>query len=157
MTKKRILAIIIALSTLVVAFSGCGKSTESNNSDVETSTVFNTIIVDESVGKYKQTLIFDTETMIEYVYLWHSGSGKTVSTMLYMPDGSPKLYSGQSSKLILISTENMGNYKLSLMYDSETLVMYCCSWHSGSGDTTIQPLYNTNENLKLYQFSEEEP
>jgi len=157
MTQKRILAIIIALSTLAIALTGCGSSSENYNSDAQaTSSVFNTLTV-ETVGSYKQTLIYDTETMVEYVYLWHSGSGKTSSTMLYMPDGNPKLYSGQNSKLILISTENVGAYKLSLMYDSETLVMYSCSWHSGSGDTTIQALCNADGNFKLYQVSEKVP
>lgn len=105
MTQKRMLAIIIALSTLILILSGCGSSSVNNNSDTETSSVFCTLTVDESVGIYNQTLIYDTETMIEYAYLWHSGSGKTVSTVLYMPDGSQKLYSGQNFKLILISTE----------------------------------------------------
>ena len=172
MTQKRILAIIIAISTLALVLTGCGSSSEDYNSDAESKfntldaeSKFNTLdaeskfntLTDETIGRYKQTLIYDTETMVEYVYLWHSGSGKTSSTMLYMPDGNPKLYSGQNSKLILISTENVGAYKLSLMYDSETLVMYSCSWHSGSGDTTIQALCNADGNFKLYQVSEKVP
>jgi len=56
----------------------------------------------------------------------------------------------KDAKLILISTENVGvHIELSLMYDSETLVMYSCSCHSSNGDTTIQTLYNADGTLKL--------
>lgn len=151
MTQKRILAIIIVISTLALVLTGCGSSSEDYNIDAqETESKFNTVTY-ETVGRYKQMLIYDKETMVEYVYLWHSGSGRIDSTMLYMPDGTPKLYSGQNSKLILISTENVGAHiELSLMYDSETLVMYSCSCHSGNGNTTIQKLYNADGTLKLF-------
>ena len=153
MTLNRILAIIIALLTLAFIFSGC--SSASNQDSVE-SDLFSTIIIEE-VGSYTQTLIYDKETMVEYVYLWHKGNGRTVSTMLYMPDGTPKLYSGEISKLILVSKEKIGTYTLSLMYDSETSVMYCCSWQVSEGSITMQPLYNANGNLKLYQNPERVP
>lgn len=158
MTKRRMLAIIIAL--LVLGFMAIGvemvwKSINNNNNNtaIETSTeetgVFSSIIV-EDVDMYRQTYIYDTETNVEYVYLWHKGSGDTASTMLYMPDGTPKAYSGKSSKLIFIANETTGMYTQTLMYDSETLVMYSCSHHKGSGHITIEPLYNTDGTLKLY-------
>lgn len=155
MTRKRLLAIIIALSSLVIVLSGCEADSQNHESDHEVfdeSNIFETIVV-ESVGKYKQTIIYDMETSVEYAYLWHKSSGDTVSTMLYNSDGTPKLYSGNQSQLILISTQAIPKYKLSLMYDSETLVTYCCSYNTNNGYITITALYNSDGTLKLYQAS----
>lgn len=156
MTKKRILTMIIAFTLFAFSFTGCGVSQVTNTDDntttsTSTTSLFQSIPVSVDVGKYKQTLIYDTETFVEYAYLWNASKGHTVSSMLYEPDGSPKLYSGQNFELVLISTEKVNNYTFSIIYDSENFVMYCVSWNSSVGCTTFEPLCNADGTLKTYQ------
>lgn len=142
---------IIAFTLFSFSFTGCGVSQVVDTANSINSSLFQTIPVSVDVGKYKQTLIYDTETLVEYAYLWNASKGHTVSSMLYEPDGSPKLYSGQNFELVLISTEEVNNYTLSILYDSENFVMYCISWNSSRGCTTFDPLYNADGTLKTYQ------
>ena len=146
MRKRKILAMIIALLTLAFIFSGCGKN---ENENFEDSSTFGIIEV-RNIGSYVQTHVYDKETMVEYVYFWHSGSGHMVSTVLYKSDGTHKTYTGYDSKFILQSIESVGNYEVSIIYDTETLVTYSLFWHRGTGDVTIQLLYDNNM-PKLYQ------
>jgi len=152
MTKKRIIAMMIAFTLFSFSLTGCGNSKvidTTNNTII--SSLFQTIPVSVDVSKFKQTLIYDTETLVEYAYLWNTSNGHTVSSMLYEPDGSPKLYSGQSFKLVLISTEEVNNYTLSIIYDSENFVMYCISLNTSRGCTTFETLCNADGTLKTYQ------
>lgn len=162
MTKRRILTtIIITLLFCFFLLTGCGKSQAIDSIDTvdtvgitttsSTSSFFQSIPVSEDVDKYKQTLIYDTETLVEYVYLWNVSNGHTVSGMLYEPDGSPKLYSGQNFSLILLSTKEINNYTFSILYDSENFVMYCISLNSSRGCTTFEPLYNSDGTLRVYE------
>ena len=149
MTKKKLLAIIFALVALT-SILGCGKLEKRNNTNVEASVPMFEVIATQNVGAYRRTIVYDTDTKVEYAFFWNSSSGKTVSTMLYMPDDTPKLYSGQKSTLVFISSEWVDSYDLSVMYDSETCVMYCCSWNSSSGDVTIQVLRSAEGTPKLF-------
>ena len=159
MTRKRILAMIIALSTLAFLGSGCHTAAMDNGEEKggsEGQNLFE-VITNDTIGNYQQTIIYDVEELTEYVYLWHKGSGRTASTVLYLPDGTPKTYSGEACKLILVSSEEFSNYTLSVMYDSETSVMYASSWNSNEGDITIQLLYHADGTPKLYRNSEGVP
>lgn len=147
---------IIAFTLFTFSLTGCGNSQVSNTDDntttsTATSSLFQSIPVSIDVGTYKQTLIYDTETLVEYAYLWNASKGHTASSMLYEPDGSPKLYSGQYFELVLISTEEVNNYTFSIIYDSENFVMYCVSWNSSRGCTTFEPLCNADGTLRVYK------
>lgn len=159
MTRKKKLVTFVALITLMTILAGCGNSQEVINDEAQAS-MFEIITVD-SVGTYEQTIVYDVDSKVEYAYLWHDifngGAGGFASTMLYMPDESPKLYTGKASKLIMVSYDELGTYllnmkalKITVMYDSDTLVMYSCSTHGGSKEITIQVLRNDDGSLKLY-------
>lgn len=93
MTKRRRLAMIIAL-VMCVSLSACsGGETESTESDVKFE-VGKFIIVEEGQlddTQLYQYIMYDPETMVMYTFI--SGFKSGGPTVMYNADGTPKIYS----------------------------------------------------------------
>ena len=104
------------------------------------------IITEEKMDVYRQTIVYNKKTKVEFAYLKHRNTGALTSTMLYMPDGTPKLYSGNPTKLVVVSKKTMGNFEQIIMYDSENLVVYICMKERNQGHINIHPIPNGDGN-----------
>lgn len=107
MTKRRNLAIIIALA-MSVLLSACDGTTNSN-SDQETKAEieFEPFVMldgEYNIEKngfdkgYYQYILYDPETKVMYTLIWCHARGETGITVIYNADGTPKLYDPEEEK-----------------------------------------------------------
>ncbi len=93
MTKRRVLAMIIALG-MCVSQPACSGEISDSDIDVQSkSGIF--IFVEERVIEeacIEQYIMYDPDTMVMYSYFRTSGGGGG-STVMYNADGTLKLYS----------------------------------------------------------------
>lgn len=155
MAKFRILAVLLALTILFVCGCTINKEDATQNSKTRLFNMDSTLetISSKSIGEYTIEFKYDTNTLIEYVYVYHDYSEFCASSILYMPNETPKLYvkSQNYFDLITINSEDLGVFEIMTLYDSETLVMYKLSYNTATDEITIDPLYKfQSSNLKLY-------
>ena len=92
MTKRNLLAMIIALALCVSLCACTAEDTSSNKNDAQSKNGTFTVVEEGSAGSYAdQTIIYDPDTMVMYTYLDGSYSG--TMSVLYNADGTLKLYS----------------------------------------------------------------
>ena len=91
MTKRNLLAMIIALA-LCVSLCACTVEDTSSDNDAQSKTGTFTVVEEGKVGKYaNQTIMYDSDTMVMYTHL--DGSHAGTMSVLYNADGTLKLYS----------------------------------------------------------------
>ena len=150
MAKRNVLAIIIAL-TLCVSLCACTAEETSNMaSDTQSKTGTFTVVQEGSAGQYvDQTIMYDSDTMVMYIYLDGTHSG--TMSVLYNADGTLKLYSPNTKyeTFTVVQEGSAGKYfDQTIMYDSDTMVMYI--YLDGTYSGTMSVLYNADGTLKLY-------
>ncbi len=156
MTKRKVLAIIIAL-TLYVSICSCATEyPQSSETDYPSKYVTFTAVAEGDIAKnidqriiYNQTIMYDPDTMVMYTYLDGYISG--TMSVLYNADGSLKLYSPNTKYVIftVVAEGKAGerSYQV-IMYDPDTMVMY--TYLDGYRAGTMSVIYNADGTLKLY-------
>ena len=94
MTKRRVLAMIIALG-MCVSQPACSGEISDSDIDVQSkSGIF--IFVEERVIEeacIEQYIMYDPDTMVMYTYISKGYDDGVVFNIMYNADGTPKLYS----------------------------------------------------------------
>lgn len=106
-------------------------------------------------SRYTQSIMYDPETLVMYLYSLDYISGDSSVTVMYNADGSPRTYDSSSefSCLIMLSSRKIpdSHYTQFIMYDPKTLVMYTYCWDHINGSSSLTVLYNADNSLKIYQ------
>lgn len=84
---KRLLVVIL----FVLLLTGCGKTTESQNSTLE-SDMF--VCIQEAGYRYNYDVVYNKDTKVMYT-VSHGPYSYGNFTVLVNPDGSPMLYKGE--------------------------------------------------------------
>lgn len=97
MTKRRMLAMIMALIAVCSVLSACTASGEESSKDqVNEETLYGSLVLIETNEIKNSTLdysiVYDKETGVMYLFM-DMGVGRGGLTVMYNADGTPKLYS----------------------------------------------------------------
>ena len=151
MTKRKILAMIIALS-LCISLCACSAEPPSYETDDQSLLDTFQVVVEGRVGSYaNQTIMYDPDTKVMHSYFDGIYAGDVIT--LYNADGSFKLYSPDKeyTTFIVVVEGRVGSYAdQTIMYDPDTKVMYSYFDGAYAGDITV--LYNADKTLKLYPY-----
>ena len=148
MTKRRMLAMIIAL-VMCVSLCACSAE-EQSKADIDSKTGTFIVVAEGDTGSYTdQTIMYDPDTMVMYTHLDGSYSG--AMSVIYNSDGTFKLYSPdtEAKTFVVVAEGDTGSYTdQTIMYDPDTMVMYTHLDGSYSGAMSL--IYNADGTLKLY-------
>lgn len=97
MTKRRMLAMIMALIAVCSVLSACTASREESSKDqANEETLYGSLVLIETNEIKNSTLdysiVYDKETGVMYLFM-DMGVGRGGLTVMYNADGTPKLYS----------------------------------------------------------------
>lgn len=98
MTKRRMLAMIMALIAVCSVLSACTASGEESSKDqVNEETLYygSLVLIETNVIKNSTldySIVYDKETGVMYLFM-DMGVGRGGLTVMYNADGTPKLYS----------------------------------------------------------------